>query len=278
MKLRLVCLLVLFGSCSGGNRAIKVKGSDTEVNLAVTLAENFYKVNKHFSVAISGGGSGMGIASLLNGQTDIANSSRPLNVEEIALFEKRGIALKTVVFAEDATAFIVNKKCPLDSIDVITLSALMSGREKTWQRITGKSLRVNIYGRQSNSGTHSFVSKKLNIQFCTDAKEMNGNAQIIEGVKLDESGIGYVGAGYLSAGGNMPVKVLKIKGPTGGTAVSPLDEQAIRENRYFFQRPLYQFIPTTSWNRVAAFVAFEQSAEGQAIIKRAGYYIVNNMQ
>ena len=276
MKVRLFCLLVLLGSCTGNNRAIKVKGSDTEVNLAVTLAEHFYQVNSHFCVAISGGGSGMGIASLLNGQADIANSSRPLNEEEVDLFRKKGIALKTIVFAEDATAFIVNKNNPLDSIDVNTLAAILSGRERTWQAIAGRPLKVNIYGRQSNSGTHSFVGHKLKIQFSQDAKEMNGNAQIIEGVKLDESGIGYVGAGYLAAGGKMPVKVLRITGLQGGPAVSPLDAQAIQEHRYFFQRPLYQFIRATSWERVAAFIAFEQSAEGQAIIKRSGYYIVNS--
>lgn len=276
--MRRVCcfiLLLLLSACAGRDKAIKVKGSDTEVNLAVTLAEHFYKVNSNFSVAISGGGSGMGIASLLNGQADIANSSRPLNNEELALFKQKGIALKTVVFAEDATAFIVNKDCPLDSIDVDALSAILSGRQKDWQNITGQNIPVNIYGRQSNSGTHAFVSRKLGIQFSRDAKEMNGNAQIIEDIKQDRSGIGYVGAGYLGASGQLPVKVLRIKASAGTIAVSPMDKEAIKAKRYFFQRPLYQFIPVASWNRVAAFIAFETSKEGQDIIRRSGYYTVN---
>ena len=277
MNFRIIILLIfVLGSCSTRHQAIKVKGSDTEVNLAVTLAEHFYKANSDFSVSISGGGSGMGIASLLNGQADIANSSRPLNDEEITLFKSRGINLRTVIFAEDATAFIVNKNCPLDSIDVPTLAAILSGKITSWKQIAGKALKVNIYGRQSNSGTHSFVSHKLGIQFSADAKEMNGNAQIIEGVKLDESGIGYVGAGYLANGDQLPVKVLKIKDSIDAPAISPLDKQAIKEKRYFFQRPLFQFIPATSWDRVAAFIAFEHSAAGQDIIRRSGYYIVNN--
>lgn len=276
MKYHIILLIVLLSSCASKDRVIKVKGSDTEVNLAVTLAEHFYRVNSNFSIAISGGGSGMGIASLLNGQADIANSSRPLNTDEIALFKAKGITLKTVVFAEDATAFIVNKNCPLDSIDIPTLAAVLSGRERSWQGITGKDMRINIYGRQSNSGTHTFVSHKLNIQFSPDAKEMNGNAQIIEGVKLDESGIGYVGAGYLATGKQLPVKVLKITPGKGIAAVSPLDKKAIQDRKYFFQRPLYQFIPITSWSRVSAFIAFEKSAEGQKIIRQSGYYIVNN--
>lgn len=273
----LVCLLmIVFTSCSNNNKTIKVKGSDTEVNLAVDLAENFYKANNDFSVAISGGGSGLGIASLMNGQVDIANSSRPLNTEEDSLFKVRGISIRTVIFAEDATAFVVQKGFPVDSIDVASLTKVLSGRYKTWKNITGKDIPVNIYGRQSNSGTHSFVSKKLKIQFSRDAKEMNGNAQILEGVKTDASGIGYVGAGYILHGGsNQHIKILRITEKMGRPAVSPLDKKAILARRYYFQRPLYQFIPSTSWNKVAAFVAFEKGPSGQKIIQASGYYILS---
>lgn len=275
MKYVFLLCAILLCSCSSNNKAIKVKGSDTEVNLAVDLAENFYKVNDDFSVAISGGGSGLGIASLLNGQVDIANSSRPLNAEEDSLFKIRGIRIKTVIFAEDATAFIVGKDFPLDSIDVPSLKKILSGEYKTWRPVTGKNTPVNIYGRQSNSGTHSFVSKKLKIQFSRDAKEMNGNAQIMEGIKMDDSGIGYVGAGYILHGvQDQSVKVLKICEQPGQLSVSPMDEKAIQEKRYYFQRPLYQFIPVTSWEKVSAFIDFEKGPEGRKIIQDSGYYII----
>ena len=249
-----------------------MKGSDTEVNLAVVLAEQFYKVNKNHHLAISGGGSGLGIASLMNGQADIANSSRPLTDEEKILFKSRGIDLKTIVFAEDATAFIVHNDFPIDSIDIHTLAAILSGASKTWQPVTGEPLTVNIYGRQSNSGTHSFVRNKLKIQFSREAKEMNGNAQIMEGIKADKSGIGYVGAGYINS--KHAVKVLRITDSIGKPAISPLDKKAISEQRYFFQRPLYQFVLSTSGNKVEPFVDFEKSAAGQDIIRSSGYYII----
>lgn len=275
MKYLLLFCVVLLCSCSSNNKAIKVKGSDTEVNLAVDLAENFYKVNDGFSVAISGGGSGLGIASLLNGQVDIANSSRPLNAEEDSLFQVRGIKIKTVIFAEDATAFIVGKDFPIDSIDVPNLKKILSGQYKTWKPITGANMPVNIYGRQSSSGTHSFVSKKLKIQFSRDAKEMNGNAQIMEGIKMDNSGIGYVGAGYILHGvKDQSVKVLKICGKVGELSISPMDEQAIKARRYYFQRPLYQFIPLSSWEKVSAFIDFEKGPKGRKIIQDSGYYII----
>src|SRR5690606_38151328 len=131
-----LCSMLLVGGGSN-DRAIKVKGRDTEVNLAVKLAEHFDFEDDSVRVAISGGGSGLGIASLLNGQADIANSSRPLNKDEEAMFKNRGIQLRTVVFAEDATAFIVRWDFPLDSLDVPTLAGILSGETPSWEPITG---------------------------------------------------------------------------------------------------------------------------------------------
>ena len=105
---------------------------------------------------------------------------------------------------------------------------------------------------------------------------MNGNAQIMEGVKMDISGIGYVGAGYiLHDGTNQPIKVLKISEKKGTPAVSPLDEKAIIAKKYYFQRPLYQFIPATSWEKVSAFIDFEKGPAGKKLIKASGYYIID---
>ncbi len=273
MRNFLILFIFYLVACSDAHRVIKIKGSDTEVNLAVNLAERFHEVDPAFTVSISGGGSGLGIASILNGQADIANSSRPLTNEETELFTKAGIEIKSIAFAEDATAFIVHKDCPLDSITVPVLASLLSGKLSSWKSLTGSELPITIYGRQSNSGTHSFVKKKLKIEFSRNAKEMNGNAQIIESIKQDASGIGYVGAGYVSMN-SQGVKVLKILEEAGSEAISPLDKLAITSHRYFFQRPLYQFIPANSWEKVQGFLNFENSEEGRTLIENEGYYIL----
>jgi phosphate transport system substrate-binding protein len=273
-----ICLfgLLILIACGGQDKAIKMKGSDTEVNLAVNLAEQFSKNNSDFSIAISGGGSGLGITSLLNGQADIANSSRPLTDEEAGLFKEKDIELETVVFAEDATAFIVHKNFPLDEIDLRLLARVLDGSLNNWGSITGENAPINIYGRQSSSGTHSFIKKKLKIEFSPYAKEMTGNAQIIEGIKIDKSGIGYVGAGYISqkTAANQGIKVLKIKATPADTAVSPLDQVAIKKKRYFFQRPLYQFVLAKSWDKVRPFIEFEKGPAGKSLIEGSGYYII----
>lgn len=271
-----LCSAVLFCCCGNNDHTIKMKGSDTEVNLAVNLAEAYNKTDPTFSMAISGGGSGLGITSLLNGQADIANSSRPLTEEEQSLFKKKNIYLKTVVFAEDATAFVVHSDNPIDEIDIHTLAKIMSGAEENWESISGSAMPITIYGRQSSSGTYSFIRKKLKIAYSQRAKEMTGNAQILEAIKIDKSGIGYVGAGYISKKiqDNQGIKVLKIKHDAAQPAVSPLDPAAIKNRVYFFQRPLYQFIPEKSWAKVQHFIQFETQGEGTQIIENSGYYLI----
>lgn len=275
--LALFAMILSFSACTRADRAIKMKGSDTEVNLAVNLAEEFSKSNQDFSIAISGGGSGLGIAALLNGQADIANSSRPLTEEEEEMFKKKNIQLKTVVFAEDATAFVVHKHNPIDEIDLESLAGILNGTITSWESVSGQRMPVSIYGRQSSSGTYSFIRKKLGINFSPTAKEMTGNAQILEGVKIDKSGIGYVGAGYIAQGdGNSQgVKVLKIKDNVNPQAISPLDAEAIKNSLYFFQRPLYQFVPVESWEKVAPFIQFETMGTGRELIQRSGYFVLN---
>lgn len=274
-SLLMLSTLLLF-SCGDQNHSIKMKGSDTEVNLAVNLAEHYTAEDADFSIAISGGGSGIGITSLLNGQADIANSSRPLSDKEIEQFETKNIKVRTVIFAEDATAFVVHKNLPIETIDLETLAKIMKGEITNWNQITTVDLPINIYGRQSSSGTHSFIKKKLKIEFSNAAKEMTGNAQILEGIKTDKSGIGYVGAGYISheSATNPTVKILSIQENATSPAYSPVDAYAINNSLYFFQRPLYQFILEDSWDKVKPFIDFERSEKGKQLIKEHGYYII----
>ncbi|MDN3656723.1 PstS family phosphate ABC transporter substrate-binding protein [Ferruginibacter paludis] len=267
--------LLMLVSCSADNTTIKIKGSDTEVNLAVQLAESFHSTNPGLFVSISGGGSGLGIASLMNGTADLANSSRSINDLELKLFHQRGINLDSFIFAQDAIAFVVSSSLTIDSITPAELAAILKGSLKNWSSLTGKDLPVNIYGRQSNSGTHDFVKKKLGIDFSPHAKEMNGNAQILEALKSDNSGIGYVGAGYVIHGGSKGIKVLTVYETKNSKAVSPLDAAMIAAGKYYFQRPLFQYYKTGSFEKVKPILDFEKSTSGQKIIRDAGYYPVN---
>jgi len=275
----LICLLAfsIQLACTSGGRTLKIKGSDTEVNLVAELAEAYHRSNKKAFISVSGGGSGLGIASLLNGQAEIANSSRELSEIEKQMFRDRHIELDTFLFAEDAIAFIVSPQLPIDTLTARDLASILDGKTRNWGSLTDRPMDINIYGRQSNSGTYEFVKNKLNIQFTSSAKEMNGNAQIIEAVKSDISGIGYVGAGYVlnnRNGLNNKVKVLAISPGEGQLARSPLDTNAIFNHEYFFRRHLYQFIRRSSSDVANPFIAFEKSHEGLQLIRNSGYYPV----
>ena len=272
MKFCFFCLVVLLSACSPDEKTIKIKGSDTEVNLAVLLAEKFHDTNSEVFVSISGGGSGLGIASLLNGTADIANSSRSINAKEIDLFERRGVQIDSFIFAQDAVAFVVARELPLDSISTKDLAKILSGVYTNWKSMGGEDIPINIYGRQSNSGTHDFIKTRLGIEFTPYAKQMSGNAQILEAIKIDHSGIGYVGAGYIAQGSVKEIKVLTICSKEDTKATSPLDASMIAAGNYFFQRPLFQYYKTSSATKIKSFLNFEKSAAGQKIIQSSGYY------
>ncbi len=269
----LLCFICL--SCNENKDSIKVKGSDTEVNLAVSLAEAFYRQNPDIFVSVSGGGSGLGIASLLNGNADLANSSREITREELQLFKNKNLQLDSFIFAIDAVAFVTSDKIPIDSISIFNLSKILSGEQDNWQFLTNRNQPINIYGRQSNSGTFEYVKQKLNIRFSPFAKQMNGNAQILEALKADNSGVGYVGAGYVLGDNIRELKILKIYSGMKA-AISPLDGEQIRLRKYFFQRPLYQYYIASEYQKVKPFLDFEKSNEGMKIIESSGYYPVTN--
>jgi len=155
----LLFLLALTASCRfapQGVEHILIKGSDTEVNLALSLAETYMKRDSMISIAVTGGGSGMGIASLINGKTDIANSSRAMKPKEIELANERGIKPVPIVFAVDALALIVHPSLSVDALRVSEIGGIYRGDITNWQEVGGPDQGITIYGRQSNSGTFVF--------------------------------------------------------------------------------------------------------------------------
>jgi phosphate transport system substrate-binding protein len=156
---------------------------------------------------------------------------------------------------------------------MLTIKKIENENKKTFELIciNKKDIPITIYGRQSNSGTHDFVKDILNIHFSPYAKQMNGNAQIIEAIKADVSGIGYVSAGYVLKGTTIGIKVLTVY-TSKSKAVSPLDTKAIASGSYFFQRPLFQYFKKSDYQKIKPFLDFEKSVKGLAIIQESGYY------
>jgi phosphate transport system substrate-binding protein len=261
-------------------KMIQVKGSDTMVNLVQILAEEFMSKNPGSALAIMGGGSGTGITAIINGTCDIATHSREWKQKELDLAWEKGVKPRFFVVAVDGLSIIVNEKNPLDKMTTPQVGSLYRGEIKNWKVIGGPDKAVSLYGRQSNSGTYTFLQEHVlgNKNYSLDVKEMNGNAQIIESVIQDEGGIGYVGVGYLfDQNGKIRkgIKVLNISKDASSEVFSPLDKQNIDSGKYPISRPLYEATNGKPNAAVAGFLTFETGPEGQKIVEREGFFTIS---
>jgi phosphate transport system substrate-binding protein len=255
---------------------LQVKGSDTEVNVVQRLAENFMKKDANTSIAVTGGGSGVGIAAIINKTTDLANSSRPMKDSEVAKAKTNGVNPVGIAFAVDGLSVIVNPKNSLKSLTVDQIGQIYRGEVTNWKQVGGSDGPITLYGRQPNSGTFVFFREGVvKGDYSNKMNQMNGNAQILEAVKKDAGGIGYVGIGYVvdDSGKVVPgVTVLEVAKDSRSKPISPLQLENIMSGAYPITRPLYQYFDKNNQAKVEGFVKYELSPEGMAIIKKDGFY------
>lgn len=275
--LLLVVTLGLTSPASAQKKMIQIKGSDTMVNLVQILAEEYMAKKPGTAIAVLGGGSGTGITAIINGTCDLANHSREWKPKELDLAYEKGARPRIFAIAVDALSIIVNDKNPIETLTMGQVGSIFRGEIKNWKVLGGPDQKISLYGRQSNSGTYSFLQEHVlnNKNYSPDVKEMNGNAQIIEAVTQDLAGIGYVGVGYLydeSGQLRKGLKVLKIKKDENSPAYSPLDKEAVYSAQYAISRPLYQCTNGKPSAAVADFIRFELSPEGQAIVEKEGFF------
>ncbi len=259
---------------------IKVKGSDSEVNLFQKLDEAFSLNNKNTSISVTGGGTETGIAALINKQTDIANCSRPLKDDEIKKMKEAGINPMGIIYAIDCVSIIVNESLPIDQLTIEQLGNIYKGDTSNWKDVGGPDLDIIIYGRQSNSGTYKYFRENvLKSDYSDKLRALNGNAQIVEEVKRYKGSIGYVGIGYISDKNRKIIKglkVLKLKAVSFAEYISPFDEEKVNAGLYPLTRELYQYFNGSPRGNLMDFVKFELGEEGQKIIKSEGFYPITD--
>jgi phosphate transport system substrate-binding protein len=279
VSVSLAVMAMLLMSAPAQKKMIQIKGSDTMVNLAQILAEEYMAKNPGTALAVLGGGSGTGITAIINQTCDIANHSREWKQKEIDQAWEKGVQPRFFVIAIDGLSVIVHESNPLEKLTMAELGAIYRGEIKNWKAVGGPDKKVSLYGRQSNSGTYVFMQEHVlgNKNYSTDMKEMNGNAQIIEGILQDEGGVGYVGVGYLfDQNGKVRkgLKVLNIAKDAKSEAFSPLDKAAVDSGNYPVARPLYQASSGKPSAAIADFIRFETGDEGQKIVEREGFFTI----
>ena len=253
------------GAAAGA--ALTVKGSDTMVLLGQRWAEDFMKANPGTSVQVTGGGSGVGLASLINGTTQIAMSSRPIKDAEAQRLAQGGTKPVELPVARDGVTFYVHPDNPVSSLTVEQLKGIYTGDITSWKAVGGPDQRVVVYSRENSSGTYSFVKDEVlhGDDFATEAQTLPGTAAVVNAVSKEAWGIGYGGAAYGSG-----VKELAVAGKDG--APVPPTAENIRTGRYPLSRDLFFYLRGEPTGTAKAFVDFARSAEGQAVVTRVGYF------
>ena len=273
MAIAIMTFMVL--PAHGEEKLLQIKGSDTIVNLVQKMADVYSEKNPGTQVSVNGGGSGTGLAGLRNRTADIADSSRPIRQREVVDMKAKGINPVSIIIGIDCITLVVNEKNKVDKLTFRQLGAIFRGEITNWKEVGGDDTPISLYGRQSNSGTYEvFKETVINGEYADTMKRMNGNAQIVEGIKYDLSGLGYVGLGFAKNASGL--KVVKIAAGDGAEYIDPDNRSDVESGRYSLTRPLYQYTDGVPTGAIMNFIKFELSPEGQKIVEEMGFIPITN--
>lgn len=278
----LVCLVVLVGcggrsgdqSATTGKKTIEDIGSDTIVNLALAWAEVYQKIKPDIRVSVSGGGSGTGLAALINGTTDIANASRKIKAEEKTDAEKNGIEPHEIEIARDAIAVIVHPENPVQRLTLQQISDIYSGKITNWKEVGGDDRPIVLLSRETNSGTHVFFLEQVvrlgdaknKTLFSADTLLLPSSEGITAEVRQNPNAIGYDGLGYITP----DVKTLAVAAKPDGEFVKP-SADTVNNGKYPIARPLFMYTRGEPAGEVKNYIDWILSPDGQKIVGQLGF-------
>ena len=255
---------------------IEIKGSDTMVNLALAWTEAFRIEHPDISISITGGGSGTGIAALLNNTVDIANASRHIKEEEISTANSVGIEPFELIVARDAVAVIVNHSNPIDQLTMQQISDIYAGKYNNWQDLGGDDRPIVRTSRETNSGTHVFFLEEVlrlgdpnnKTLFDPYTLLLPSSEGIIAEVRDNPNAIGYDGLGYVTP----EVKVIGIAPDEQSPFIWPSME-TVSEGTYPIARDLYAYTNGSPQGVIKVYLDWIQSDSGQKIVSELGFII-----
>jgi phosphate transport system substrate-binding protein len=262
-------ILAIAGMLYAASTVITVKGSDTMVILAQRWAEKYMGANQDVKIQVTGGGSGTGISGLINGTTDICNSSRPMKKSERESLKQRyntlGVEVKV---AKDGLAVYVQESNPVKTLSLEQLNLIYTGKITNWKDVGGPDAKIVVYGRENSSGTHvyfrDFVLKGKD--YTASMQTMPGTAAVVNAVAKDKFSIGYGGAAYASG-----VRFMKVSVKNGETGYEPSSE-TVKAGQYPITRYLYLYLKSKPTGVMKQYIDWILSPEGQAVVSEVGYF------
>jgi phosphate transport system substrate-binding protein len=257
---------------------IENKGSDTIVNLALAWAERYQEENPDVRISVTGGGSGTGIAAMVNGTVDIANASRAIKDEEIADAQANGIEPMEFIIARDAIAVIVNPENPVSELTLQQISDIYSGAITNWNEVGGEDRPIVKLSRETNSGTHVYFLETVlrlgdgdnETLFSMDTLLLPSSEGIIAEVRQNPNAIGYDGLGYVPD----DLKMIAIAKEQGSDYVLPSID-TVNDKSYAIARDLYMYTDGQPGGAIKNYLDWILSDEAQQIVADLGFVPVN---
>ncbi len=274
----LLLLAITLGGCSRKGKdspsVLQIKGSDTMVNLTQAWAEEYMKRNPGSSIAVTGGGSGTGISSLISNTCDIAQVSREMKDAEIQLARGKGIEPKKIVVALDGLAVVVHPSNPIGTLTLDQLADIYTGKVTNWGQLGGKNAKIVLLSREVNSGTHVYFKEHVlrhgdaanKAEFSPEALLLPSSQAIADEAAQNTNAIGYYGMGYISP----KVKVVHVAKATGDPGVAP-SIASVQDGTYPISRPLIMYKKGEVAGLAKSFIDFIESEEGQAVVRRLDF-------
>ena len=259
---------------AAARNAIQLKGSDTMVNLAQAWAEDYMKQKPGLLVAVTGGGSGTGISSLLSSSCDIAMCSREIKPKEIALAEKKGVHPHEIKVAMDGLAVVVHPGNPVTTLTMDQLAGVFSGKITNWKELGGADAKIVILSREVNSGTHVYFKEHVlrrndpsaRDEFAPSALMLPSSQAIADEVAQNPGAVGYYGMGYISK----KQKAIHVAKDSQSEACAPTLENVVN-GHYPISRPLLLYTNGDPKGNVKEFIDFALSKEGQDDVIRTDF-------
>jgi phosphate transport system substrate-binding protein len=253
----------------GNKQSLTIKGSDTMVLLGQRWAETYMKEHSGTSIQVTGGGSGTGIAALINGSTDLASSSRPMkDKEKEDVKGKRNADVVETKVALDALAVYVAESNKVTELDIPTLAKIYRAEVTNWKDLGGADHKITLYGRENNSGTYAYFKEHVleNKDFAAEVQTLAGTSAVANAVKGDEFGIGYGGIAYAAG-----IRALKIKKTKDSPAIEPKLETA-KDGSYPISRFLYIYSAGAPKGLASDLLKWVVSDAGQKVVSDVGYF------
>lgn len=266
----LLLAVALLAGCAPAERdTITLKGSDTLLQVGQRWAEVYMNEHPDVTIQVTGGGSGTGIAALIDGTTEICQASRQIkDSEKEALKTKRSAEVVETPVALDALAVYVNKENPISSLTIEQAGKIFLGEIKDWKDVGGKPGKIILYGRENSSGTYVYFKEHVlgDKDFPPEYQALSGTGAVVAAVANDPAGVGYGGIGYAT-----DIKTLMMQKDAASSPVEPSMANVL-SGTYPISRQLYWYTAGPPTGSTKALVDWVLSPEGQMIVKEKGFY------